>query len=179
MHNGIGVIGPIRPRDFGTPYRLLRSINQTDEMSRSEPASSTEKAKSLFSLGDKIEPDYEASPSSCMVMGLIAPADNRLAGFHRVNLFFSDDFPLASDRYELIELSAGSFDADTDGEYILDEWSNLMTLIWRTNEDEFYNVLCIKWKKLRDCTVAYRRALGRVEKTQWNSVATEFDVQLA
>jgi hypothetical protein len=62
---------------------------------------------------------------------------------------------------------------------ILDEWSNLIPLRWKKKEYEFYNVLCIKWKKLGDRTVAYRRALGRVEKTQWNSVATEVDVTLA
>lgn len=71
--------------------------------------------RAFFNVGDKIESDYGPSASNCMVVGLVNPADNQLAGFLRLNLFFTDDFPVASDRYELIELSAGSFDASTDG----------------------------------------------------------------
>ena len=133
--------------------------------------------RAFFNLGDKIESDYEAGSSNCMVLELINPADNQWAGFLRLNLFFSDDCPIASGRCELIELSAGSFEAGTNGECLLDEWNRLIPSIWK-RDYEFYNVLCIKWKKPRDCTVAHRRALGRVEKSQWNSVATEFNVTL-
>lgn len=131
--------------------------------------------RAFFNLGDKIE---RARSSNCMALELINPADKQWAGFLRLNLFFSDNCPIASDRCELIELSAGSFEAGRDGHCLLDEWNRLIPSIWE-RDYEFYNVLCIKWKKLKDCTVAYRRALGRVEKSQWDSVATEFDVTLA
>jgi hypothetical protein len=133
--------------------------------------------KAFFKLGNTF---VRHSASGCMVVDLINPINSTWAGFLRLNLFVSDDFPLASglDRCELIELSAGSFEAGMSGKYLLDEWERLIPSI-PYRDYEFYNVLCIKWKKLRGGTVAYRRALGRIEKSQWDSLATEFDISLA
>ncbi|KAH8657138.1 heterokaryon incompatibility protein-domain-containing protein [Tricladium varicosporioides] len=133
--------------------------------------------RAFFKLGSKF---VRHSASGCMVVDLINPVNSTWAGFLRLNLFFSDDFPLASslDQCELVELSAGSFEAGMSGKYLLDEWRRLIPSI-QHRDYKFYNVLCIKWKKLRDGTAAYRRALGRIEKSQWDSLATEFDITLA
>ena len=133
--------------------------------------------RAFFNLGHEFRRN-KASP--CMAVELFHPTNNTWAGVLRLNLFFSDAFPLASslDRCELVELSAGSFEAGMNGKYLLDEWKRLLPSI-RHKDYEFYNVLCVRWEKLRDGSAASRRALGRIEKSQWESVATEFDITLA
>lgn len=134
--------------------------------------------RACFNLGANIESSYETGSSNCMALELINPVNGQWAGFLRLNRYYDDDCSTASDQCELVELSAGSFKAGGDGGCLLDEWNRLVPWI-RKKDYLFYNVLCVKWKILKGSTVAYRRALGRVEKWQWDSIATECEVTLA
>jgi hypothetical protein len=71
-------------------------------------------------------------------------------------------------KHELIELSAGSvLDQETEA-VSFDEWSRPGCLR-QSGKYEFYNVMAIRW----DGSTAYRLAVGRVEKTAWQRLATE------
>jgi hypothetical protein len=73
--------------------------------------------------------------------------------------------------YELIELSRGIVQNQPTQEVSFDEWDregcprrNAVGMY------EFYNVMWIK----REEDVVYREAIGRVEKSVWEEVATEY-----
>ncbi len=67
-----------------------------------------------------------------------------------------------------MELSAGSvLDQETDS-VSFDEW-NRPGCPRRTGRYEFYNVMAVRW----DGPAASRLAVGRVEKTAWERLATE------
>lgn len=71
-------------------------------------------------------------------------------------------------QHELIELSAGSvLDQETEA-VSFDEWSR-PECPRHGGKYDFYNVMAIRW----DGPIAYRLAVGRVEKTSWERLATE------
>jgi hypothetical protein len=77
----------------------------------------------------------------------------------------------------LIELSAGNVTIDPDRALadqpdaeVFDEWHLPGCWSQRQGLYEFYNVM---WVEYDDNTVAYRKAVGRVEAEAWDRVATE------
>jgi len=71
---------------------------------------------------------------------------------------------------ELVELSAGSVVSREVEKVSFDEWARHGYLPFNDEEIfEFYNVMFIEW----DGSIAYRRAVGRVRKTDWERLAVE------
>ena len=66
------------------------------------------------------------------------------------------------------EISAGSVKNSEIEKKTFDEWDQPQCPI-RDGDYEFYNVLWIEWVD----GIAYRKALGRVEKTAWDAAATK------
>ncbi|KIV99867.1 uncharacterized protein PV09_08535 [Verruconis gallopava] len=71
----------------------------------------------------------------------------------------------AQDRYELVELSAGSVQNRPGEQAYFDEWDRAgLSRCWRDdNKYEFYNVMAVS----RVHGISYRVAVGRVEKESW------------
>ena len=83
-------------------------------------------------------------------------------------------FEPTSSKHELIELSAGSVLNQETEAVSFEEWSR-PGCPRQNGKYEFYNVMAIR----RDGPTAYRVAVGRVEKTAWERLATqEVDVRL-
>jgi Heterokaryon incompatibility protein (HET) len=122
---------------------------------------------------------FFTNSSNCNAVDLWNPKDGKWAGVLRLNLNVLDRTRIQTKTCELVELSAGSIEPNRDGNLkrIFDEWSRLHY----SNDNavyEFYNVLCVKWKGQPGSRIAYRKALGRVKKDVWNSLATEIDLTL-
>ena len=128
----------------------------------------------VFNIGQQ----FSSRASKCDAVDLISREDGRWAGVLRLNLNLDHDRIRAhSKTCELVELSAGYFGAGINGEKIFDEWDSPERPRGK-GRYEFYNVLCVKWREQHGSRIAYRRALGRVEKSKWNAVATEIDLTL-
>lgn len=118
--------------------------------------------------------------SDCPAVDLVT-LDKRWAGVLRLNCSTSDVGPLVQrfghgggEMVELIELSEGVVYDQPIEEKSFDEW-NSQYCPRRTGKYEFINAMWIEW----DQGIAYRRALGRVEKGIWNEVMKErIDVTL-
>lgn len=126
--------------------------------------------------------------SNCFSVALLSPREEQNIGFLRLNRRKTKGLlKLRSTTCQLVEISSGILRADNDqeppkvrrwaGDYQglnFDEWS------WLDNRSdyEFYNVLCVGWRTVSGQRVAFRRALGRVDKTAWDAIATLIDVTL-
>ncbi|KAK3367858.1 heterokaryon incompatibility protein-domain-containing protein [Podospora didyma] len=103
--------------------------------------------------------------SGCAVLALKAP-DGRQAGCLRLNdMEQNTRGNTVAEKCHLIELSAGEVALD---EYVEDLRDHPLA------DYEFYNVMWVEWKG----GVAYRRAVGRVEKAFWEAAAVEINLLL-
>jgi hypothetical protein len=97
------------------------------------------------------------------------------AGVLRLNHDVEDTIERADERsgqlVEVIEISAGSVKDREAEKQSFDEWEWGGCLESRLSRKvyEFYNVLWISWED----GVAYRKALGRVEKHVWEALEKE------
>jgi len=77
--------------------------------------------------------------------------------------------PPSAEIYELIELSRGSVQKQDGEKDAFEEWDRPgMERYWAGGVYEFYNVMAIR---SRD-GIAYREAVGRIEKTSWEALET-------
>jgi hypothetical protein len=117
---------------------------------------------------------YHSSGTGCAVAELEDP-EGGLAGCLRLNDIEQNRRGRPAEACHVIELSAGMVSLDVDGDLldhpqadIFDEW---FLPSWSQMEGvyQFYNVMQIEWNN----GLAYRVAVGRVEKTTWERVAME------
>ena len=71
---------------------------------------------------------------------------------------------LAASQFELVEISAGSVENKDSEKVCFDEWERARCPR-HSGKYEFYNVLWVEWIG----QVAYRKAVGRVEKSVWEA----------
>lgn len=114
--------------------------------------------RAYFKLGRS----YSSTTSVCTVTEVTE--SGRWAGVLRLNYAAYHDHRSShrGKRVELVEISAGSTTNQAMGEESFDEW-NSPECPRHTGVYEFYNVLWVEWEE----GVAYRKALGRVEKSVW------------
>ncbi|KAF2252022.1 HET-domain-containing protein [Trematosphaeria pertusa] len=122
----------------------------------------------------KAGPTYQTLASSCPAIELLSE-EERWVGVLRLNCIPSDFEDLIEairtehgGRLELIEISAGAVENQPIEEKSFDEW-NREGCPRHKGLYEFINVLWIEWVD----GIAYRKALGRVEKGVWGEVAIE------
>ncbi|KAK3319540.1 heterokaryon incompatibility protein-domain-containing protein [Cercophora scortea] len=120
---------------------------------------------------------FRSFAGRCAVVALEGP-DGCFAGCLRLNDLEQDVRGSigAEERYHLIELSSGSVGlgnrADDLPDHpladVFDEWS-LPGWVRKDGLYEFYNVMWVEWRD----GVAFRLAVGRVEKQSWEETAVE------
>ena len=78
--------------------------------------------------------------------------------------------------FEIIELSRGSVRKSESERDTFDEWDRPgFERCWADGIYEFYNVMAVSWKN----GVAYREAVGRIEKSSWDEINTrDIDIVL-
>jgi hypothetical protein len=120
---------------------------------------------------------FRTEASNCIAVDLMSKESGEGVGVLRLNRSLRDWSPISAKTCHLVEVSAGRLNAGYNGEWIFDEWG-ILDRLWGHTDFEFYNVLCVTWKGNHESRVAYRRALGRVEKSKWDAIATEIDLTL-
>ncbi|KAH8880816.1 HET-domain-containing protein [Thozetella sp. PMI_491] len=145
------------------------------------PSEEGNDARSRYLHGKTRQAQLRASPelyrshgTSCLVAAF-QNAEGAVIGALRLNGRSRDVRMKHMDAYQVIELSAGSVSLDPSGgipdhpladvfdEWALPSWSN------KTGLYKFYNVMHITWSD----GIAYRVAVGRVEKSAWETAAKE------
>ena len=118
---------------------------------------------------------FRSPASRTICVDLLVPDTSAWAGVLRLNHALEDATEGTDESFgetvELIEISAGSVE-DRDAEkQSFEEWEKEICSRSRSSRKlyEFYNVLWISWK----VGVAYRNALGRVEKHVWEGLNKE------
>ena len=108
-------------------------------------------------------------------MAALEDMDGKLIGHLRLNDVKEDVRGKLDKTYHVIELSSGSVSLSTSGSLldhplsdVFDEWA-LPSWSKKDGLYEFYNIMHIKWNG----GIAYRLAIGRVEKSVWERVARE------
>lgn len=112
--------------------------------------------------------------SRCVCADLVDSSDWSWIGVLRFPFGDFERFPTGTARHELIELSRGEVMNQKTEEVSFDEWHR--GIPWsEEGKYEFYNVMSIHWLD----GVAYRNAVGRVEKRAWERLKKdEIDVTL-
>jgi hypothetical protein len=117
---------------------------------------------------------YRSYGTRCAVAAL-EDLDGKLIGHLRLNDVKEDAGGKLDDTYHVIELSSGSVSLSTTGSLldhplsdVFDEWA-LPSWSQKDGLYEFYNIMHIEWNG----GIAYRLAIGRVEKSIWERVARE------
>lgn len=115
--------------------------------------------RAFFQFG----PEYNSKASRCVAVDLLTTSGD-WAGTLRLN----DSVTRPEDAAELVEISIGSVDDEEIEKFYFDEWDRPQCPR-SSGRYNFYSVLWVEWID----GVAYRKALGRVEKSIWE--ATERD----
>ena len=117
---------------------------------------------------------YRSYGTRCAVAAL-EDVDGKLIGHLRLNGEGEDAQSKLNETCHVIELSSGSVSLSTTGSLldhplsdVFDEWA-LPSWTQKDGLYEFYNVMHVKWNG----GIAYRLAIGRVEKSIWERVARE------
>jgi hypothetical protein len=115
------------------------------------------------------------SACTASAAGPLEDGDGNVVGCLRLNSTVQGNRGVPPCVCQLIELSAGSVILDPSQELlyqvdadIFDEW-HLPGWTQRDGLYEFYNVMWIEWEG----DIAYRQAVGRVQKKAWDLVATQ------
>jgi len=154
-------------KDFWYPIPIMAAPQSSNSLINARFIHGKSRS-AVFNIGQQ----FSSQSSNCDAVDLISEQDNGWAGFLRLSLGRDNQRRV---RTETCELSAGHLEADTNGKLIFDEWERPGC---PRGGYEFYNVLCVKWRGPPGFRTAFRRALGRVEKSRWDAVATEIDLTL-
>ncbi|KAF2259901.1 HET-domain-containing protein [Lojkania enalia] len=116
----------------------------------------------------KFGESYKSFASACASADLLDEYKNWAGAIRLTCLPLDPGIPFPGTPLELVEISAGSVDNQNIEKQSIDEWHRPQCPR-HSGLYEFYNVLWVEWID----RVAYRKALGRVEKGVWDAVATE------
>jgi len=116
----------------------------------------------------KISNTHRISQCCCAILGRPAACES-WAGILRLNETLDEHTTQEGDVCELIELSMGRVRGYDCEAVSFDEWDLPECPSQKNGLYGFYNVMWIE----RVDGIAYRKALGRVERSVWDEVATE------